>query len=300
MAWDDRFSVRSADGTAIAIRMVGKGPGLVLLQGAMGSAQTFSTLAASLSDAYSVYVPEPRGLGDSGPAGPHYTVAREVEDLRAIVERTGAPLAFGLSRGALILLEALTEKVPIDRAILFEPPLSVNGSYRMEFRPRYEAEMRRGQTAKALVTLLLGSKIGPAALQSMPPWLLEAGTWLGMWLEDRRGSGDYLPMRQLAAVMENNLVLVQEMAEKLDRFVAIDVPVLLLGGSQSPDYLKTALTALKATIPHATRYEIQGVGHAAPWNADRGGRPALVAEQIRAFLLRSPVKARSTGEQQKH
>lgn len=284
MSWDDQFSVRSADGTAIAVRRVGQGPGLVLLQGMMGSAQTYSELATALRDSFSVFALERRGVGESGPVGSNYTMAREVEDLCAVLERTGARYAFGLSSGALILLQALVVGAPIDRAIIYEPPLSVNGSYRMEFLPRYEAEMRRGQLAKALVTVLLGAKLGPPAIQAMPRWLLECGTSLGMWWEDRHGSGDYIPMRQLSAVLPENIQLVQEMAETLNRLASIRIPVLLLGGSMSPAYLQTALTALESTIPNATRYEIQNIGHAGPWNADRGGRPALVAEQIRAFL----------------
>jgi hypothetical protein len=58
--------------------------------------------------------------------------------------------------------------------------------------------------------------------------------------------------------------------------------VLLLGGSKSPGYLKAALDALQATIPQVVRVLLRGVGHLA---ADNGGRPRLVAQELKTVLL---------------
>ena len=65
---------------------------------------------------------------------------------------------------------------------------------------------------------------------------------------------------------------------------AIHAQTLLLGGSNGPKFLKTALDALAAVMPTAQRVEIRKVGHAASWNADRGGKPALVAQELRRFF----------------
>ena len=61
-----------------------------------------------------------------------------------------------------------------------------------------------------------------------------------------------------------------------------DKRVLLLGGSKSPGYLKAALNALQATLPQVTRVKLEGVGHL---TADNGGRPRLVAQELKKFLL---------------
>src|SRR3954447_18108268 len=100
-------TVTSADGTTIGFRRYGTtGPGLVLLHGGMNAAQDLADLASLLADAFTVCVPDRRGRGMSGPFGPGHTIAKQVDDVRAILERTGAGFVFGLSAGAVIALEA--------------------------------------------------------------------------------------------------------------------------------------------------------------------------------------------------
>jgi hypothetical protein len=63
--------------------------------------------------------------------------------------------------------------------------------------------------------------------------------------------------------------------------------VLLLGGTRSPAYLRTALDALERVIPHAERHDFAGLDHSASGNADRRGKPALVAAELRRFFTRA-------------
>ncbi|MBC6463477.1 alpha/beta fold hydrolase [Actinomadura sp. HBU206391] len=82
--------VRSADGTAIAYEHTGGGPALVLVDGAMchRAAGPMRPLAALLQDRFTVYTYDRRGRGESSDTRP-YAVAREVEDLRALIARAG-------------------------------------------------------------------------------------------------------------------------------------------------------------------------------------------------------------------
>ncbi|HEX6555188.1 MAG TPA: hypothetical protein VF026_20660 [Ktedonobacteraceae bacterium] len=70
----------------------------------------------------------------------------------------------------------------------------------------------------------------------------------------------------------------------MERFRDVRAQVLLLGGSQSPAYLKTGLDALEKVLPHARRVEFPGVGHGGSGNSDRGGKPELVAQVLRSFF----------------
>src|SRR3954452_5225511 len=97
-------TIISADGTTIGYRQLGHGPGLILVHGAMQAAQNFMDLAIALADAFTVYVPDRRGRGLSGPHGEHYCLAREVEDIQAIIAATGTAYLFGLSSGAIVAL----------------------------------------------------------------------------------------------------------------------------------------------------------------------------------------------------
>jgi pimeloyl-ACP methyl ester carboxylesterase len=69
------------------------------MHGGMKSSQHFTKLATMLSDAFTVYVPDRRGRGLSGPHGNNFSIMREVEDLQALITKTGARLTFGLSSG---------------------------------------------------------------------------------------------------------------------------------------------------------------------------------------------------------
>ena len=75
--------VRSADGTAIGFQWVGAGPAVVLLHGAGQSSVNLMRLARSLSVAFTVYVPDRRGRGRSGPYGGFRGLGTEIEDLGA-------------------------------------------------------------------------------------------------------------------------------------------------------------------------------------------------------------------------
>ncbi|WP_433060387.1 alpha/beta fold hydrolase [Dactylosporangium sp. CS-033363] len=110
-------TVHSVDGTRIGYRQYGgNGPGLVLLHGGMKAAQHFSTLAATLSDAFTVYVPDRRGRGRSGPHGAGHGMAREIEDLQALLAATGTELVFGLSIGGLIALRTALAASAVESA----------------------------------------------------------------------------------------------------------------------------------------------------------------------------------------
>src|SRR3982751_5903776 len=90
-------SVISADGTVIGYRQLGSGPKLILVHGGMQASQKFLKLSEALADTFTVYVVDRRGRGLSGKHGDHYSVAREVEDIQALVDKTGARFIFGLS-----------------------------------------------------------------------------------------------------------------------------------------------------------------------------------------------------------
>ena len=83
-------SVASRDGTTIGYRKFGAGPGIVLVHGGAQAAQNFTRLAGALSDAFTVYVPDRRGRGRSGPPGEHYGLVAECEDVDAPLSSTGS------------------------------------------------------------------------------------------------------------------------------------------------------------------------------------------------------------------
>lgn len=278
-------SVTSKDGTTISYRQLGQGPGVVIVHGTMESAQSHIQLAEELADTFTVYLPDRRGRGLSGPYSEDYSIQKDVEDLDALLIKTGAHYVFGVSVGAIVCLQAALTLPAIHKAAIFEPPLIINGSVSTGFLTRYDKEMAEGKVASALVTGMLGSQMGPPIFNSMPRWLLELLTKMMMASEDKKAKGDYVTMRMLAPTMHYDLQLAIETEGTLERFGDIRAELLLLGSSKSPTYFKVALDALEKVLPHAERIEFPGLNHGASGNTNRGGKPKRVAQELRRFFI---------------
>lgn len=279
--------VTSQDGTCIVYRQLGHGPGVVLLHGAMESAQSHMQLAEALADAFTVYLPERRGHNISGADSKVYDMQKEIEDLEALLTKTGTHHVFGVSAGGLICLQAALTLPAIDKAVLYEPALFINGSSSTAFLQRYDKEMAQGKVSAALVTAMIASQMGPPVFNAIPRWILELLTNMAMKSEDKKARSGDVTMRMLAPTLHYDFQLVDEMSGKLESFRAVRTEVLLLGGSKSPAYLKAALDALEKVLPHAKRVEFPGLGHGGSSdtsNTNRGGNPELVAQEMRRFF----------------
>ncbi|HLZ09766.1 MAG TPA: alpha/beta hydrolase, partial [Chloroflexota bacterium] len=241
-------------------------------------------LALALAETFTVYLPDRRGRGRSGPYGDDFDIRKNVEDLDALLTKTGAHDVFGVSSGAIILLQAALALPAIHRAAIFEPPLLVDGSVPTDFLARYDDEIAQGKIAAALVTGMKATQMGPAVFNVIPRWLLERLTAMMMAGEDKRAAVDDVTMRKLAPTLHYDFQLVVESEGLLESFNQIPADLLLLGGSKSPAYLKVALDALEKALPRAKRVEFPGLGHGASGNTNRGGQPKLVARELRQFF----------------
>jgi pimeloyl-ACP methyl ester carboxylesterase len=288
-------SVISKDDITISYLQLGHGPGVVVLHGTAESAQSHLQLAEALADTFTVYLPNRRGRGLSGPHGKDYGIQKEIEDLDALLTKTGAHHVFGVSTGAIICLQAALTLPAIHKAAIFEPPLIINGSVSAAFLTRYDKEIAQGEVASALVTAMKGSQMGPPVFNVIPRWLLKQLTTMMMAIEDKKAKADDVTMRMLAPTLHYDFQLSVETEGSLESFNAIRAEVLLLGGSKSPAYLKVALDALERVLPHAKRIEFPGLNHGASGNTDRGGKPERVAQELRQFLCSRPVASLPPG-----
>ena len=278
-------SVISRDGTTIGYRQLGAGPGLVVLHGAMESSQSHRQLAEALADDFTVYLPDRRGRGLSGPYRSDHSIKQDAEDMDALLTKTGAHFFFGVSSGAIIGLEAALALPGIRKAAIFEPPLLVNGPAPFAWLTRFDEEIARGKIAAAMITGMKGAQMGPPMLNLIPRWLLERLTTTMMASEEKKAGSDDVTMRMLAPTLHYDFQLVIEMGGALESFSALRTDVLLLGGSKSPAYLKAALDALERVLPLARRVEFPGLGHEASGNSDRRGQPERVAQELRRFFI---------------
>ncbi len=116
--------VDSADGTSIAYRVSGSGDPMLLVHGSATSSADWLFVLPLLRDRFTVVTMDRRGRGSSGD-GPDYAIARESEDVLAVLHAVGAELLVGHSYGALCSIMAAEGTDRLSRVVLYEPPIAV-------------------------------------------------------------------------------------------------------------------------------------------------------------------------------
>lgn len=272
-------TVVSKDGTLIGYRQLGKGPGVILVHGGLKSSQDFMKLAHILSHTFTVYIPDRRGRGMSGPAGDSFGVEREVEDMQALIAKTGAANIFGLSAGALVTLKTAWATPSLRNVALYEPPYSVNGSAPTSWVKRYKRELAKGKLANALVTGMQGLATVPV-FTKIPRFLLAPMLAVVMMFQGK-STEEKVTIRSLVPTWQNDMKVIDEMSDTLDDYKDLRANILLLGGTKSPAWLMVSLDSLNGISPRVNRFTFEGLGHDGP---EDDGNPELVAAHLSRFF----------------
>ncbi|TDW23965.1 alpha/beta fold hydrolase [Kribbella kalugense] len=283
-------TVTSRDGTEIGYYKTGQGPAVVVLHGSMESARSHRLLAEALADEFTVYLPDRRGRGLSGPHRPDHSVRTEIEDLEAVLIAAGADRAFGVSAGGAVVLEAARTLPALRQIALYEPAIVADGAPHRAWLARFDQEIARGDLAAGMVTSMFGFEMAPPFLKIMPRSLLRWMTEKMMAKEERQAPAGAITMRQLAPTIHAEGVIVAELAGTFDSFRAVDADVLLLGGTKGLPGLKPGRATLERVLPHCRRIEFDGFDHGS--SSDPGGvNPSgsadavrRVAAEVRAFF----------------
>lgn len=237
----------SRDGTSLAYGVIGQGPTVILVSGAMSTGGTVTPLAHRLADRCTAVVYDRRGRGESGDTEP-YAVEREVEDLAALIEAVGGAAAlFGVSSGGALVLEAAASGLPVRRAAVYEVPFADFLAGGAEREATYKeqlnktlAEGRRGDAVELFLRLTgLGEEMIQGARQS-PMWAGMEAVAPSLAYDDAVMGDGLLPRARLAA---------------------ISVPVLVAAGGASPEWMLGANRALAEAVPEGTYLVLEGQTH---------------------------------------
>ncbi len=280
--------VTSKDGTTVGYRQMGSGPGLILLHGGISSSQYLMKLGALLSDEFTLYIPDRRGRGLSGPFGNNYGLKREVEDLDAVLKKTNAHYIFGASSGGLISLEASITLRTIHKIALYEPVVYVNKSEMDRFNDivqRFDQELAEGDLTTAMVTSLnVYTKLDPEEKSSLiyhlPSLIWKPIFRLILEVDERNVKGDDVTLKDLMPTLKFDVQLVNETEGKIENFKEVKAEILLLNGGKSPIFLKNSIEALKKVLPKVKHIELQGLDHD---SAQNYGKPEIIAQEIKSF-----------------
>ena len=286
-------AVESRDGTTIGYWKTGQGPAVVVLHGSMESARNHTLLAAALADDYTVYLPDRRGRGLSGPHRPDHTVRTEVEDLEAVLAAAGAEFTFGVSAGGAVVLEAARTLPSLKKVAVYEPAIVDNPTPHREWLRRFDREVAEGKLAAAMVTSMYGMQLAPAFLKVIPRPLMTRITEKMLTKDERQAAPGAITMRALAPTIHYEGALIAELAGIFEAFRAVSAEVLLMGGSKGLPALKPWRDTLQEVLPHCRRVEFDGLDHGS--SSDPGGinprgsaeAVAQVAAEVKTFFKRS-------------
>lgn len=262
--------VESADGTTIGYRVFGQGPALVLVHGAAVDRRSWSKVLPSLVERFTVYVLDRRGRRRSSAEKGPYDIAREGEDVAAVVEAAGRDvLLVGHSYGALCALEAGMVTRAVGRMVLYEPPVPTPAEpvASPELVERLHTLAARGDYDGVLRTFF--DQVIEIPRERIEAMSADREVW-----EAFLGNAPPL-MRELDGILRYDIS---------ERLSAIDVPVRFLLGEQSPSYYRPAAEALVRHLPRADLSVLPGQTHLAVEDA-----PELFAEAVIAFAGR-PVE----------
>jgi pimeloyl-ACP methyl ester carboxylesterase len=246
--------VASKDGTTIGYDKKGKGPAVILVDGAMGyRALGFGNkLQDLLAEHFSVYAYDRRGRGESGDTKP-YALEREIEDIEALIEAAGgSAFVYGISSGACLALEAAIRlDSKIKKLALFEPPYNDEPGSRRAW----------WDYTKQLGELVAANRRGDAVVLFMK----FVGTPAQM-IDGMRQSPGWPAMESVAPTLPYDAAAMgKDRAAPIDRAASVTAATLVMDGGANKTFMPfmnaTALTLAKA-IPHAQQRTLEGQTHA--------------------------------------
>lgn len=285
--------VESRDGTEIGYWKTGQGPAIVVLHGSMESARSHTLLAEALAGDFTVYLPDRRGRGLSGPHRPGQTVATEVEDLEAVLTAAGAEIAFGVSAGGAVVLEAARTLPTLKKVAVYEPALVGDPAPHRAWLARFDQELAEGNLAGGMVTSMYGLELAPAFLKIVPRKLMTRMTEKMLVKDERQAASGDITMRALAPTIHYEGALIAELAGTFEAYRNVAADVLLMGGSKGLSALKPWRDTLEQVLPHCRRVEFDGLDHGS--SSDPGGMNpsgnaaavARIADELKGFFKQS-------------
>ncbi|MYV52791.1 alpha/beta hydrolase [Streptomyces sp. SID3212] len=237
---------KSGDGTLIAYRRTGGGPPLILVSGTLGTAETETRLAELLAPRFEVFVYDRRGRGASGDTRP-YEVRREIEDLASLIgEAGGSSSVYGMSAGAILVLEAAAAGLPITQFALYEPPYPTDTSV---------LPGRKAFTERLTDLLAQGRRDGAVEL-----FLAMVGTPHDL-IAGMRRSAVWPGLRAIAHTLAYDNALVGLEPVPLDRLATIGTRGMVVDGGASTRALRTAAKAVASALPRGRHRTLTGQTH---------------------------------------
>ncbi|HEX6679950.1 MAG TPA: alpha/beta hydrolase [Gaiellaceae bacterium] len=247
----------SFDGCDLYYEVAGEGIPILLIPPSGATASTWGAVIGELAQIGRVISYDRRGYARSG-GEPVRSISIHTADAAALLEhlRTAPAVVVGTSAGAAIAVDLAVRRPDLVRVVIAH-----------EFPWRFARHLPPVSQSAAL------AKIGSLALRGRHGDAAEVLLRTTYTYPDGRSAWDAFPEEWRRVARENARAALADFRNSIVAYPAaadlatIKVPVVCSYGSRSARNIVGLVRSLAAAIPTATTREIQGAGHAAPFDA---------------------------------
>src|SRR5688572_7412893 len=246
-----KSTVVSKDATRIAYEKSGKGPNLIVVNGALSyrKSKGVKELVDKLAQDFTVTSYDRRGRGKSGDTKP-YHVEKEIEDIEALIDEAGGTAyLFGVSSGAALALNAANKlgQGKILKLALYEPPF---GFAKVMGQKEYDDEKNK------INELVGANKPGDAIAVFFQSLKTPADQ-----IEAMKKSPEWNDMESVGHTLVYDFEILGDGNIPLSLAKNVNVPTLILDGEKSFDFMHSTADMLAKNIPNAKRKTLKGQTH---------------------------------------
>jgi pimeloyl-ACP methyl ester carboxylesterase len=241
-------TVTSNDGTRIAYEQVGSGPALILVDAAghYRELSSFGGLIGLLAPDFTVYHYDRRGRGGSTDTVP-YAVAREVDDLAALIDEAGgSAYLYGFSSGGLVALHAAASGLPVSKLALLEPPI----------------ETGEDRSAQEAFTAELAELVAAGRRAAAVEFFLTSIGVPNEIIAEMRENRSWSAMEAVAHTLVYDCMISE--ATSFQLLASVSVPTLVLDSEGSTDNLTGMAASVARAMPNSSHRSLAGAWHGVP------------------------------------
>ena len=226
-------------------------------------------LAKGLGDGWAVDVYDRRGRGNSSEQPPDYSMATEIEDVRTVMDATGARNILGHSLGGAVALNAVQEftgtgYVP-DKLAVYDAAVNIDGSIDTAWLDGFEDAVNSGRVGRALAYMKKATSPGSVMARIPDPVLA------GLMAVLSRTKVNTL-FREVMPSGVGELRAAFDEKDHARDFSVLPSGTHFMAGGKSPDYYKVTAERLHAAVPGST--------HQLSPKCFHGSIPAAVKELV--------------------
>ncbi|MBW4095610.1 MAG: alpha/beta hydrolase [Acidobacteria bacterium] len=206
-------------------------------------------LAKKLGDGWAVDVYDRRGRGGSSDQPADYSMNTEIQDVKTLLDHTGARNIFGHSLGGSVALHAVQSfaggPYAPGKLAVYDPAINLDATIDMAWLPHFEASVNQGNLPKALAIVRRGMQPG-SPLGKVPEPIL-----IGLMAMVSRTKVNKM-FKELMPSGVGELKAAMGESATVEDFAQLPASTAFIVGAKSPKYYRSTAQQLHAGVQGST------------------------------------------------